>query len=185
MDQKDLDNLRSRGDAKLRYAEIHLQELQARGHHGGKGGDEFAQSHQESFLFHLLSAKEAFVLELNVYYGCQLPQEDVTLGSLYKDLNRQGKQSSEQQELYKLENDTTSWLCRAKEMRDHSIHVSGIPRAYHYGGRNQGEVWLRTPRSGTDTGRHFIDELLLWHGNMKELLERLRQTAIQTNRPNI
>ena len=105
MDQKALDNLRSRADAKLRYADIHLEELNAHGHHGGKGGDDFAQSHQESFLNHLLGAKEAFVLELNKYYGCNLPQMHLHIGKLRKELKKQGKQSPELRELYKLEND--------------------------------------------------------------------------------
>lgn len=184
MDQVAFDNLRSRADAKLRYAAIHLQELQARGHYGGGSGDDFAQSHQESFLYHLLGAKEAFVRELNVYYRCELPQDGMSLGKLREKLRRQGKQSLEQQELYQLESDSSSWIYRAKEMRDHSTHVGGISRIYHYGGQNSGEVWLRAPKTGTDTGKHVIDELQLWHDNMENLLERLRQTAIQTSRSN-
>ena len=185
MDQKALVNLRSRADAKLSYAEIHLEELRVRGHHGGKGGDVFARSHQESFLYHLLGAKEAFVLELNVYSGCNLPQDQVTLGKLKNQLQQQEKQSLELAELYKLESDPTGWLYRAKKMRDHSTHVGGIPRGYHHGGPNPGEVWLINPGSASDSGKHFIDEFQEWHKNMKELLEQLRKAAIQANRSNI
>ena len=181
MNQKALDNLRSRADAKLRYADVHLQELEARGHHGGKGGDDFAQSHQESFLNHLLGAKEAFVLELNVYYGCNLLQMHLTIGKLRDKLKKQGKQSPELAELYNLENDSSSWVYRAKEMRDHSTHVSGIPRTYHLGGTTSGMVSLRQPVSNSDLEKHFLDEFQAWHANMKELLERLRKTAIQAN----
>ncbi|MEI2773700.1 MAG: hypothetical protein V9G98_24270 [Candidatus Competibacter sp.] len=108
----------------------------------------------------------------------------MSLGKLREKLRRQGKQSLEQQELYQLESDSSSWIYRAKEMRDHSTHVGGISRIYHYGGQNSGEVWLRALKTGTDTGKHVIDELQLWHDNMENLLERLRQTAIQTSRSN-
>lgn len=51
-----------RTDAKLRYAALHLDELKSK---DTGGGDDFARAHQESFLFHLIGAKESFLLELN------------------------------------------------------------------------------------------------------------------------
>lgn len=54
MDEKTLQNLRARADAKLRYAEIHLDELKAIDR---LGGSEFDRAHQESFLFHLLGPR--------------------------------------------------------------------------------------------------------------------------------
>lgn len=180
MDQKALDNLRSRADAKLRYAAIHLDELRVRGHKGGKGGDEFAKSHQESFLYHLLGAKDAFLSELNAYYGCNLTQDNLSANNLRQELARQGKRSVELAELYSLEN-CPSWLNRAKKMRDHSTHVSGIPRTYYHGGPSHENVSLITPGSTSDTEIHFIDEFQAWHRNMTDLLARLRKNALQTN----
>lgn len=184
MDKKDLDNLRARTDAKLRYAEIHLKELENRENRGGKAGDDFAQSHQESFLYHLFGAKEAFIRELSKYYGCVPGLQDVTPGKLKNELSQKGKQSPELAALKTLEDDPTSWFYRAKGMRDDSTHLSGIPKAYHYGGTNQGQVSLISLKSGLDTGMHFIDEFRSWHEAMNALLDQLRETAIQANQPN-
>ncbi len=175
-----IDNLRARADGKLRYAAIHLEELRAHGHKGGKGGDEFSKAHQESFLYHLFGAKDAFVSELNVYYRCDLPQDNLSPGNLRQELTRQGKRSAELAELYWLENGP-SWFYRAKKMRDHSTHVSGVARTYYHGGPSHENVSLLTPGSDLDTGVHFINEFQAWHSSMTDLLERLRKTAIQTN----
>jgi hypothetical protein len=87
-------------------------------------------------------------------------------------------------ELYLLENDESSWLFHAKEMRDHSTHVSGVSRAFHMGGPANGQVWLRNPKTGNPIERHFVDEFGYWVLNMRSLLERLRLSAIVTMRTN-
>ncbi|MFA5922227.1 MAG: DUF6586 family protein [Methylococcaceae bacterium] len=181
MDEETLQNLRARADAKLSFAEIHLGELKAM---GTLGGSAFDRAHQESFLFHLLGAKEAFLIELNTYYCGGLPVSDLTSGKLRAALKGQGKASSELAELYTLENDESSWLFHAKEMRDHSTHVSGVGRAFHMGGPANGQVWLRNPKTGHHIERHFVDEFDDWVLNMRSILERLRASAIVTMSSN-
>ncbi|HKZ02525.1 MAG TPA: DUF6586 family protein [Pyrinomonadaceae bacterium] len=176
MDDKVIQNLRARADAKLRYAEIHLGELKAL---GTLGGSDFDRAHQESFLFHLLGAKEAFIIELNTYYSCGLPESDLTSGKLRAALKGQGRTSAELAELYVLENDQSSWLFHAKEMRDHSTHVSGVARAFHRGGPEDGQVWLRNPKTGQHIERHFVEAFDDWVSNMRDILERLRSSAIE------
>jgi hypothetical protein len=179
MDKKTLQNLRARADAKLRYAEIHLDELKVLGR---LGGSEFDRAHQESFLFHLLGAKDAFLIELNAYYKGGLPENDVTAGKLRDVLEAQGKVSNELVQLYRLENDNNSWLFHAKEMRGHSTHVAGVIRAFHMGGPADGQVWLKNPKTGKNIERHFVDEFNDWVSNMRELLEHLRVSAIKKMR---
>ena len=174
MDQKELQNLRDRTDSKLRYAEIHFDELRAKNR---LGGDDFDRAHQESFLYHLLGAKDAFLIELNAYYSGGLASKDLAAGKLRDSLKAKGKASKELAELYSLENDGSSWLFHAKEIRDHSTHVAGASRAFHLGGLNDGQVWLRNPKTGKNIERHFVDEFGDWLVNMKELLERLRASA--------
>jgi hypothetical protein len=181
MDENTLQNLRARADAKLRYAEVHLDELKAL---GKLGGSDFDRAHQESFLYHLLGAKDMFLIELNAYYACGLPENDLTPGKLRAALKDQGKVSSELAELYTLENDNGSWLFHAKEMRDHSTHVAGVSRAFHCGGQTDGQVWLRNPKTGEHIERHFIDEFCDWVSAMRVLLERLRESAIKALRSN-
>jgi hypothetical protein len=59
-------SLQARTDAKLRYAKIHLDELAAL---PIRNGGDFDRAHQESFLFHLFGARDAFLAELNHYYA--------------------------------------------------------------------------------------------------------------------
>jgi hypothetical protein len=181
MDEKTLQNLRARADGKLSYAKIHLDELKEIGR---IGGSEFDRAHQESFLYHLLGAKEAFLIELNVYYAGGLAENNLTAGLLRNALKAQGKESKELAELYTLENEDSSWLFHAKEMRDHSTHVAAVTRAFHLGGSADGQVWLQNPKTGENIERHFVDEFSDWVSKMKDLLERLRESAIKEMRSN-
>ncbi|HKI54014.1 MAG TPA: hypothetical protein VJ987_07795 [Anaerolineales bacterium] len=174
MDQKELDNLRSRTDAKIRYAQVHLEELKEK---GILGGDDFDRAHQESFLYHLLGAKETFLIELNVYYSGGLANKYLTAGKLRDALKVKGIVSNELVELYLLERDENSWLFHAKEMRDYSTHVSYVKRKYHLGGQADRQVWLRNPKTDKNVERHFVDEFEDWLVSMKEMLERLRNSA--------
>jgi hypothetical protein len=176
MDDNTLQNVRARTDAKLRYAEIHLEELRALPQ---LGGDEFDRAHQESFLYHLLGAKEAFLIELNAYYNGGLDSKDVTSGKLRDALKKRGMVSKELSELYALESDKSSWLFHAKEMRDHSTHVAAVARAFHVGGAADGQVWLKNPTTGESSQRHFVEEFGEWAIQLKALLERLRASAVQ------
>ena len=178
MHEKDLANLRGRTDAKLVYAQVHLDFLRC---HGGNAGSDVDRALQESFLFHLLGAKDAFLAELNAYYGLKLSAADVTPGNLRDKLKSQGRTSQELAELYALEGDEGSWLSHAKQMRDHCTHVAGVPRAFHIGGPDDGKVFLRNPKTGTHVEHDAPDALHAWLANMRQLLERLRSMALAAN----
>ena len=177
-DAQVLQNIRSRADAKLRYAQTHLDLLRER---GGNGGADFDRAVEESILFHLLGAKEAFLIELNAYYACGVPAEAVTPGSLRKVFLARGVKCPELSELYQLENEPDSWLAHAKQMRDHSTHIAGVPRAFHVGGKNDGKVFLRNPNTGAHVEVHAVDALAKWVSSMQELLEKLRVSAVAAN----
>ena len=132
-------------------------------------------------MYHLLGAKDAFIQEINIYYSCGLDPTFISPGKLQEEIKKKGKPSAELAELYTLENDGSSWLFHAKEMRDHSTHISHVPRAYHLGGENSGKVFLRNPVTNQDIPTHFVTEFEEWQSNMEKLLERLRGTAINGN----
>lgn len=178
LDAQAIQNLRSRADAKLKYARIHVELLRER---GGNGGADFDRAVEESILFHMLGAKDAFLIELNAYYNCGVPAEAVTPGNLRKAFLARGVRCPELAELYELENDPESWFAHAKQMRDHSTHVGGVPRAFHIGGKNQGKVFLRNPNTGAHIEVHAPEALAAWVDDMRELLERLRASAIAAN----
>ena len=179
MDKKQLENLRSRADAKLRFSEIYLEILETMSKPSGRDID---RAHQESFLYHLLGAKDAFVQELNIYYDTKLDQSSVSPGAIRNELMKNCLKSNELSEIYTLENDSSSWLFHAKEMRDHSTHVAGVPRSFYVGGENDGAVHLINPTTSEEVDNHFVHEFRNWHSNMCELLDRLRISAIETNR---
>lgn len=174
MNEKHLDALRERTDAKLRYAEVHLNELveiQV------LGGNDFDRAHQESFLYHLIGTKDAFIQELNIYYGADLPESDLTVGKLRVFMKSQSKSYSELTTIFNLESDETSWLSQAVVMRDHSTHISNIPRAYHVGGEYHQQVHLKNPKTGVQIPLHFVELFLDWLSNMKTLINDLRKSA--------
>jgi hypothetical protein len=180
MDDKQTKSLQERTDAKLRYARVHLDELKSQ---GPPSGNDFDKAHQESFLFHLLGARDAFLAELNHYCQARVPSDALSLGRIRDALKKQGTTSPELSTLYKLEQDESSWFCKAKEMRDHSTHVQGVPRVYYLGGENHQKVKLKSPRTGTLTERHFIIEFDDWLYTMEELVLSLRESALSNMRP--
>jgi hypothetical protein len=181
LDQETLDNLRHRTDAKLRYAESQLGMLKAL---GACNGSDDERSLQESFLFHLFGAKDAFLTELDRYYGGKQTENCWTLGSLREALKGRGLHSKEVANLYSLETDKNSWLFHAKDMRDHSTHLSGVPHHFHVnlGSPAPNEVWLSNPNTGQEIERHFVEAFEDWVSEMKALLEGLRSSAIATMR---
>ena len=178
-ESKEIENFCSRTDRKLRFAQVHLEELKVK---GISNGDDFDRAHQESFVYHLLGAKEAFLIELNAYYRTELKGQEISMGNLKKALEKKGIQSNELVELYKLENEEESWLFHAKAIRDHSTHISDVPRHFHLGGENHQRVFLSNPKTGQIIERHLIDEFSEWINKMKELIERLRTTAVSGNK---
>jgi hypothetical protein len=179
MDQKKLKSLQERTESKLRFAAVHLEELQRTGH---PGGSDFEWAHQESFLYQLLGAKDAFLQELNAYYGYDLETKEVTFRALEQSLKRRKLNSPELDELAKLAADG-NWLYSAKNMRDHATHVAGNPRVFHWGGPNHGKVFLRDSRNKLkDSGQHFVCEFATWLSTMRETVARLRQSAVEANK---
>jgi len=177
MKQKTLDNLQARAKAKLRYAEVHLNELR----NLKEIGNDFDRAHQESFLYHLLGAKDAFLLELNIYYGCDLLPEQITPGNLKKAIDKQNRKSPELIRLRKLETNTKSWFNRAKAIRDHSTHNRGVSMIFYAGGEDDGKVCLRNPKTNRELKKHYINMFSDWLSKMQKLIDTLRKSAIQLN----
>lgn len=169
-----LPTLQARTDAKLRYARVHLDELKG---HGPLGGDDFDKAHQESFLFQLLGARDAFLHELARMYVTGLDGRHLSLGRLRDSIATQGHACPEVSALYELEQDETSWYRQAKDFRDFSTHVQAVSRAYHLGGPDHQKVKLRHPVTGELSEAHFVDAFEDWIAKMEALISKLRQSA--------
>ena len=176
MEQKIIDNLQAHTEAKLRYAEVHLVEIEQMPR---RNGDDFDRAHQESFLFHLKGSLEAFLAEINCYYAWNLPDGDITPGSLRKVIKAgKGDNAPELKKLYTIENLQGSWLSHANAMRDHSTHRGGVPRVIHIGGERDGEVWLKNPASRDVIEQDYPSVFRGWLGGARDVITRWRATAL-------
>ena len=174
---EEITNAKKRTNAKLRYARVHLNELWS---HQRKGsGDDFERSHIESFLFHLFGAYDAFLQELNLYYGCGLELREVKLSKLNKKLSKMDIGCPELDKLTQYEKNPKCWMNVAREMRNHSTHRRSVPRTFHAGGKDDGKVSLRDPRSGELIEKDYADVFGEWCSEMETLLNDLRNTAVK------
>jgi hypothetical protein len=182
MNDQELENIRSRCEAKLRFAKLYLGELRSIEVYVG---NDIERAHSESFLYHLLGARDAFLHEINRYYKANLNENSVSPGKLRDSLAVIGVNSKELVELYNLENDHNSWLYLAKNMRDISTHVSGVKRHFHSGGPHHGKVFLHHPITGISATENYPEEFERWYIKMEELLSSLRESALLKNKLKI
>lgn len=161
-----------RTDAKLRYAKIHLEELV--NHLKVAHGDDFGRSHEESFLFHLFGARDAFLQELNSYYGFNFPEKDVQIRSLKKEADKLGGIYPEVNYIEQLERDSSSWLSKAKEWRNHSTHRNNLVHHYYLGGENHGKIHTTDPKSKQRNDIHISDLYSEWLMEMDNMIKQLR-----------
>jgi hypothetical protein len=176
METRVIENLQARTHSKLRYAEVHLAEIEGRKH---RNGDDFDRAHQESFLFHLSGSLDAFLAEINCYYACNLPAAGISPGNLRKAIKgKRGENAPELAQLYQIERLQGSWLNHANAMRDHSTHGAGVPRVINLGGEKDGEVWLRNPESGHVIEQDYPAVFRGWLEEASEVISRWRMSAL-------
>jgi len=164
---------KSRTDAKLRYAIVHLEELCNR----ERRGDDFDRAHQESFLFHLFGVRDAYLQELNLFHGCGIETANVTKWTLEQELKNKGMQSAALARLSQVEDDQESWLGCAKEMRNHSMHRDNIPRIHYLGGEHHGEQHLTDTRSACVIKKDYPRLFEQWVNEMRSLIQELRDSC--------
>jgi hypothetical protein len=168
-----------RTDAKLRYAALTLDELKD-DLHRGKGGD-FERAHEEAFMFHLFGARDAFLQELNIYYGCGLPLKDVSINGFQNWEKKTGKQMPELKDIIDLSNDSNSQLSAIKEWRHFSTHQAGVPRTFYVGGNEDGQRRFRDLKAGTLRTRDVVDEFESALAELEREIARLRASARKAN----
>ena len=120
-----------RTESKLRFAELHLKELIDSDSRGS--GDDFEIAHEESCLFHIVGAKDAFLQELNNAYNLELAPRDVIEANIKKALEKKKIVSKSFNKLNELMQDDTSWLYKIIEYRNIGTHRYRIPREFFIG----------------------------------------------------
>lgn len=170
MNSQGLKAAQERVDAKLRYA--HVMQADLRGM-PRRGSDE-ERAHQEAFLFHLLGARDALLQELNIIYGLGMARKGVNIDSIRNGLAASGKSSVAFEQLLAIENDSSSWLNCAKDMRNHAAHRANVGRHFYQGGLKSGQVSLQDTRTGEEIDRDYLDLHDDWLAEMGRLVTDLR-----------
>lgn len=167
----------ARTGSKLRFARIHLEEITSR--HEIGSGDDFERAHEESFLFHLIGAKDSFLQEVNAAYKLELPIKQVKETNLQKALKEKTISSPALTTIVELEKEKNSWLALAIELRHQGTHRSNIPRHFYKGGEYNGKVFFTNLLTAQQMETDIPEFLRQSLNNMAELLQQLRPTLPQ------
>ena len=79
----------TRADEKLAFARLHIDEIRERSNTGSN--ELWERAHHESAIFHLASAVDAILLDVNADYGLGLDEAECTWGVVRKRLEKQAK----------------------------------------------------------------------------------------------
>lgn len=169
-----LNAARERTDAKLRYADVHLVELEKGRLLDSEQGTDWEQAHQESFLFHLFGVKDALLQEINLFHVCDLPMRRVSIGSISQKLVKSGSESRALRTLMKLEGMKSTWISAARRFRNVLMHQKNIPTTYHWGGENHRKVFLEDLLTRKLIETDYRDLFKQWHGKATKLVKNLR-----------
>jgi len=160
-----------RTEAKLRFAELSLRELNA---HGGLQGDDFQRSHEENFLFHLYGVLDAFLHELNEHHSLGLPSNRVTVRRLERAFKQRGRTSAQLDEIKSLGTDPTSIISRIEEWRHSAMHRAGPLRLFFVGGEDHGRRRFKEPGTAKPGSKHIPEEFTDALEEMRNLTNRMR-----------
>jgi hypothetical protein len=165
-------NLKLRTDDKLDYAEIHLEEIVSRPQVGI--ADQFERAHEESVLFHVVGAKDAFLQETSAAYGLGLRKNQIKEKTLEQRLKSKGLRCSALTRLQKFQSRKNSWLADAIELRNQGMHRASISRMFDEGGPQRGRVFFRSPRKRTYLDKPIPEFLGDCISRIRRLLSRYR-----------
>lgn len=160
-----------RTSQKLRFSKVILDELAE--HPSHNSGDDFERCHLEAFLFHLHGAVDAFMQELNIYYGCGLRVDKVSRRKLRESLANQDAVSVELAELEALEREQEHFLGLTKDIRHFVTHRGGLPMKHYFNGPSN----IVHPVTGDEFQSDSIGLLRGWLKNTATIIEKWRETA--------
>jgi hypothetical protein len=164
-------DFRGRTRTKLDYAKIHLDEVRDNRRH-----DAFERAHYESVLFHVVSAKDSFLQEINDAYKKLLEQHEVNERRLGEKLKEKDLQCQAFNRLLELKNDETSWLAQTIALRNQGTHRFHISLGFHEGDEFDGQVFFIDPRTRQEVHLPVVQFLEECIREMTQLIEDLRDT---------
>ncbi len=162
----------ARTNQKLNFSRLHIDALKGALESTGWSKHALIESYNESVLFHLVSAYDAFLREIAETY--RLDTERLQgYRSLVAEIERSGQESPEISEIGELERDATSWL--------HKL-LAAYEACWHGSDRRQkvtatssvSEIHVLQVNPDHAEDRDVVAELENWLHSLRELVDRLR-----------
>lgn len=162
----------ARTNQKLNFARIHLDALRNGCESTGWNKHILIESYNESVLFHLASAYDAFLHEIAERYSLDVSHID-SYRTLADDMEKSGQECPELAELSGLEADAGSWLHKMLHAyeacwraTDKAVPVTSVSSV------SEIHVAQINP-SHTDEGQ-VVEEYQHWLDTLRELIDRQR-----------
>ena len=166
-----------RTEQKIRYAQIHLEELST--YPNATSNDEWENAHQESCFFHLAGAVEALLHEINDGYSLGLGLTKVTWKTVSDKLRQSNQSSPALDHLTQLRKDPTSWLALLFEWRNHGAHRLRIGKVVSLSTSRLIDNQFKDPRSGKPadvySGLGCLDVLKHLVKDVRDLIDYSRE----------
>ena len=137
---------KDRPEEKLRYAEVHIEEL--RTYPRATSNDEWENAHQESSFVHLVGAVDALLHEINDGYALGIDLSKVTWRTVEIALRRANQASPAFDHLRQLKKDGSSWLSLLFEWRNHGTHRRRIGKGVNLSTSRRVDNEFADPRTG-------------------------------------
>ena len=136
-----LSQSQDRTEQTLRYASIHIQELQS--YENAESNDDWKNAHQESCFFHLAGAMDYLLHEVNDAYSLGLERTEVGWRRVKQALQSAGQHSRAFSHLRTIGEEKGSWLDLLFEWRKHGAHRRHCGKVVWIGRANQ----FKNPRT--------------------------------------
>ncbi len=169
-----------RTECKIKYARFHLEYLW-KPLNNPKNSKDILDSFHESFLFHLVGIKDAFLQELNFYYRIFLKPSKVSILNLKRKLDLNEVSSPEIDEMILLEKDKAQRLNLAFSLRNYTTHRTNFPYEFCISpGEERGRIILYHRRPYTlekwpEESQEFYENCL---NDITGYITRWRESAI-------
>ncbi len=163
----------ARTNQKLSFSRLHLDRLKQVQDDTSWNKHALIESYNESVLFHMTSAYDAFLREIAERYN--VDAESLTgYRSLAVELEKTGVESPELKQLSMLESDDTGWLHKLVAAYEACWHGSDKKQAVsETSSVSEIHVLQVNPDHAEDA--EIVAEYEQWFGELSELVNRLRE----------
>ncbi|WP_299177078.1 DUF6586 family protein [uncultured Neptuniibacter sp.] len=163
----------ARTNQKLSFTRIHLDQLKQAQSDTSWNKHALIESYNESVLFHLNSAYDAFLREVAELYKVDTESLD-GYRSLAAELDRTGVESPELKQLSVLESDDSGWLHKMMAAYEACWHGSDKKEAITQTS-SVSEIHVLQVNPDHAEDEQIIKEYEAWFESLSELINRLRE----------